>query len=345
MLDWLRRLFGGKAAAASSAGQTPSVSPILTLEELRALVRRVGYGEAEAEIVALAAPVFHIIAGPSAHGAPLGGTRLGGAPDLPAGSVWPRGRFGPAAFLGQFDLADVRARTGSDLALESGLLSLFVVEIDSAADPVELLAVLTPEGAALERLSPPAEEFGAYIGLLEPISIAAFQSGIGLSQGAIAGLELETRFPDGDVWTFLRALVERPVGAIGEWFGQGFGRAGDDQRQVAHARRIGRPSLKSYAFIESWAKWEELKTIQSRLANGSIYRPWSEAGDDDVRWLLDNRAAFDAGVDALRLLVRIDSNREMGLWINDADPIFVFVDAADLARGDLSKLHATVTQG
>jgi hypothetical protein len=139
-------------------------------------------------------------------------------------------------------------------------------------------------------------------------------------------------------------LAEPVPGAIGQWLGRDFDGHDDDQRQVAHARRIGRPDIKRYAFISDWPEWERLKQQSSRLANGTIYRPWTDRGDADVRWLLDHRAVFDTGVEALRLLVRIESNRAMDLWINDADPIYVLVDAERLAVGDLSELHATVTQ-
>lgn len=345
-MNWLTRLFGKKpaaSAAAPAAARRTTSPPILTQEDLRSLVERCGFGEAEAEIVALAEPVFHIIAGPPARDAPLGATRLGGAPDLPAGAEWPVGRFGTAMFLGQFDLADVRVRTGSDLLPANGLLSLFIVEIGSAADPVKLLSLLTPAETPLERLAPPAdmEPFR----LLKPVSIAAFQPGISLSQSDLYRLHLEERFPDGDFLTFELALCERPNDAIGEWLGRGFDGHGRDQREVAHGRRIGRPDLERYSFIGGWAEWQDLKSQGSRLVNGTVYRPWRDENDDDVRWLLDNRAAFDAGVEALRLLVRINSNRPMELWINDADPIYVFVDAARLAEGDLSELHGTVTQG
>lgn len=345
-MNWLKRLFGTKPVAAAASPvpmRQPPSPPILTLEDLRSLIARCGFGEAEAEIAALAAPVFHIIAGPPAQDAPLGATRLGGAPDLPVGADWPLGQFEPAMFLGQFDLADVRARTGSDLLPASGLLSLFVVEIESAADPVELLPVLTPAGTPLERLTPPVDMEPFRV--LKPVSIAAFQPGISLSQGDLYRLHLEERFPDGDFFALEMGLGETPQDAIGEWLGRGFDGHGDDQREVAHGRRIGRPDLERYSFIGSWAEWQDLKSQGSRLANGTIYRPWRDENDADVRWLLDNRAAFDAGVAALRLLLRIESNRPMELWINDADPIYVFIDAARLAQGDLSELHGTVTQG
>lgn len=347
-MDWLKRLFGGSTAGAGSPSRPPQPErkPVLNAYDLRAIAERCGVEAAAEDLVALAAPVFHIIAGPSATDAPLGETRLGGAPDLPPDSAWPRGRFGAATFLGQFDLADVRARTGSDLLPPSGLLSLFIVEIESAADPVEILSILTPAGSPLHRLTPPAtEDFGDDIGLLKPISIAAFVPGLSLSRADIGSLSLGTRCPGADLFELEAGVSEPPPGAIGQWLGRGFDGHDDDQRQVAHARRIDHPGIERYAFISDWSEWERLKQIANPLANGMIHRPWKTENDPEVRWLMDNRATFDAGVETLRLLLRVESNRPMDLWINDADPIYVMVDSGRLADGELSELHATVTQG
>ena len=352
MIEWLKTLFGLKPSTVTGATSTGGPwkategPPILTRDDLTRLIHEAGYGEVEAEITALAVPVFHIIAGQDATKTPLGQTRLGGAPDLAVGSVWPRGRHGLAIFLGQFDLADVAARTGSDQLPPSGLLSLFLVEIDGAASPVEVLSVLTPAGTALDRLSPPvdAADFADEIGLLNPVCIA-FTPGLSIASGDLERLDLAARFPDRDPFDFEMRLLKQPDGAIGEWLGRGVDNGHGDQRQVAHSRRIGRPNLERYAFITSWEEWLGLKQNSSRLANGTIYRPWQDRHDPEVRWLLDNRAAFDAGVEALQLLVRIESNPQMGLWINDADPIFIMIDEAGLACGNLGELHATVTQG
>ena len=57
------------------------------------------------------------------------------------------------------------------------------------------------------------------------------------------------------------------------------------------------------------------------------------------------RPALAAGASDLRLLLQIRSNKAMNLWINDADPICLFIPSARLARGDFSELHGAVTQG
>ena len=348
MLDWLKRMVGLQTRPTPPRWTLPEGSPILTRDDLGNLIDRCGYQAARAEIMALAVPVFHIIAGSPAPNAPLGQTRLGGAPDLPLGSSWPLGPFGAASFLGQFDLQDVAARTGSDDLPPTGLLSLFILGMDGAGEPVEMLALLTPMGVPLQRLAPPedASEFGdTGMGYLNPIDIAAFVPGLSIAPADVERLELTTRFPEQDELSFLYLLGLKPDGSIGEWLGRGVDNGDGDQRQVAHARRVGRPGLERFAFIADWAEWEQLKTISSRLQNGTIYRPWKDHDDPRVRWLLDNRAEFDAGTQTLQLLLRLESNRPMNLWINDADPIFIMVDQDRLAQGDLSEVHATVTQG
>lgn len=348
MQRWLGRLFGRPAPLqASPPPERPQQPPLTSMEDLDALISRCGLTAARDLIRASAVPCFHIIAGPPAAEAPLGATRLGGAPDLPAGQDWPKGGAGLLSFLGQLDLADIRARTGSTELPPEGLLSIFVEDAGCASDPVAIQAVLTPPGVALARLARPMEgDFGGHPGWLEPVEIAAFSPGVnapsfdGRLYGQIADLA-----PEGDLDAFLDGLWLRPPGTIGQLFGDGRDHDGTDLRLGIHARAIGRPGLQRYGFVESWDHWQSLKTIENRLANGTIHRPWNSREDADVRWLLDNREAFEAGARRMRLLLMVDSNRPMNLWINDADPIYVFADAEALARGDVSRLEGAVTQG
>ncbi|MDZ4373650.1 MAG: hypothetical protein U1C74_19815, partial [Phenylobacterium sp.] len=255
---------------------------------------------------------------------------------------------GACGFLGQLDLADVRARAGASDLPSEGLLSVFVDFIDSAADPVPVRAILTPPGVPLERLTPPADEddYGAYTGWLNPVEVAAFAPGIDVpASDPRLGDRIAALAPDGDLDALQDGLWSRPEGAIGQLLGLGSDHDGTDLRRAIHARQIGRPGLERYDFIRDWEEWEQLKTISHPLPNGRIYTPWTAAGDDDVRFLLANRATVDAEVARLRLLLMIQSNKPMNLWINDADPIFVFIPADGLAHGDMSELHGAVTQG
>jgi hypothetical protein len=111
-----------------------------------------------------------------------GGTRFGGAPDLPLGSDWPQHRFGPYRFLGQLDLSEfAEAMATMDppwrgLLPTVGLLSLFVGddptgEIDPSAEmfwgnPTYAIAHYAPPGTELTTLAVPAEvNFGSAVGV------------------------------------------------------------------------------------------------------------------------------------------------------------------------------------
>lgn len=54
-----------------------------------------------------------------------GFSKLGGEPEMPIGSVWPTGDYGPLAFVAQLDLAEVRAAGGPDWLPETGALHVF----------------------------------------------------------------------------------------------------------------------------------------------------------------------------------------------------------------------------
>lgn len=64
-----------------------------------------------------------------------------------------------------------------------------------------------------------------------------------------------------------------------------------------------------------------------------------------VEWLTSNAEMLATAADQWRLLLQIESGPELNLWINDADPLYVFIHEADLARRCFSNLAGEVTQG
>ncbi len=89
----------------------------------------------------------------------LGGTRLGGEPDLPDGSRWPADRLGPLPFLGQVRLGDVEPFDREGLLPRTGLLSFFAHEPDrwKSRGPHPWSVIFTQEGRDLVRLKRPED--------------------------------------------------------------------------------------------------------------------------------------------------------------------------------------------
>jgi uncharacterized protein YwqG len=99
----------------------------------------------------------------------VGGSRFGGAPDLPHDLEWPVHDKGPYRFLAQIDLAELAPicrgfrSPWSNALPRDGLLSLFVAddptgEMDPEGeihwgDPRYAIAILTPPGTRLVRHS------------------------------------------------------------------------------------------------------------------------------------------------------------------------------------------------
>lgn len=109
-------------------------------------------------------------------------SRFGGPPDLPPGTAFPRHRFGPYRFLGQFDLSELAPHTATmpppwrSALPAAGLLSFFVGddptgEIDPSGemfwgDPSYALAHYAQPGTELVSIAPPIEvDFGRAVGV------------------------------------------------------------------------------------------------------------------------------------------------------------------------------------
>lgn len=89
----------------------------------------------------------------------LGATKLGGHPDLPARTKWPRASKQPLTFLAQIDLAEVAPLLPEGALPEAGLLSFFLAnDPEGAAGYCEKAKVLFSEpGAELVRREVPED--------------------------------------------------------------------------------------------------------------------------------------------------------------------------------------------
>ncbi len=107
----------------SAPEPAPPAGRTLTLDELRSLAREVGLGRRWSSIRKLARTSIRLTRAEDAGAA--GGSRLGGAPPLPAGVEWPTFQGRQLAFLGQVDLGRAAALYPSSPLPGRGLLLFF----------------------------------------------------------------------------------------------------------------------------------------------------------------------------------------------------------------------------
>lgn len=168
-MGWWERLVRVRArpvanpgGAAGSHDNDEWAAPPATVEEYRERLRLVGLAEHIETLTALARPSIRLEVDERAEAA-VGGSRLGGVPDLPAETPWPEGDSGPLSFIAQINLADVPgvAPPGSGLPSE-GLLSFFYDAVSQSAwgfDPADRdsWAVVFSNLTACQPRTPPDE--------------------------------------------------------------------------------------------------------------------------------------------------------------------------------------------
>lgn len=93
---------------------------------LRHLIRIYGLEKFETELLALRRDCVNLIQFVSDDSAiKIGSSKIGGAPDLPRNSKWPKWRGTSLAFLCQINLSEIPPSASATLARDSGLLSFF----------------------------------------------------------------------------------------------------------------------------------------------------------------------------------------------------------------------------
>jgi uncharacterized protein YwqG len=91
-----------------------------------AALSQAGLGPATTAIQQLARPSIRLTAHQTEEASlPVGASKLGGSPDLPAGTAWPTGKSAPLGFVAQIWLDDVRGMAATQALPASGLLSFF----------------------------------------------------------------------------------------------------------------------------------------------------------------------------------------------------------------------------
>lgn len=340
-LDAIRGRPGGRAGP-------PAMKEAVWLRDraqLDALIETTGFAAAAADIHRQGRPCLHALFAARADDAPIGATRFGGFPDLPPATAWPTAPLGGnLSFFAQVALDDLSSTVVAGLLPAKGLLSFFAGAFDHGGGPPGVAVILT-HGAELARRQPPAAERFDDPGTarLQPVSVR-FEPGLCFPLCDLHWLEtLQQACPEGDIDGLAEALAAAPRESLGRLLGHASWTA-DDLREQLHFEALGRAGQERLRLWRSWEDWQGAKAMNARLANGTIYRPWSAADDDNVRWILDHAEAITEGVERWQSLLEIESNRMMNLWINDANPAYFFVRGDDLGRGDFSRAKVVATQ-
>src|SRR5574337_344305 len=96
------------------------------IEKLRATIQASGISRIADSVVAAAQPAILIeLQTRDEAEIPIGASKIGGSPDLPASYVWPEWKGKPMGFIGQFDLAEASKSDLQGLLPRAGLLSFF----------------------------------------------------------------------------------------------------------------------------------------------------------------------------------------------------------------------------
>ena len=272
------------------------------LEALRQRILENNLEVHEDAIIAQALPAMRLILGAPSSGA-VGESRVGGVPDLPLGTVWPRNPEGEAySFVLQLSLTDVPPFAGNPLP-DEGLLYFFV-GLDEPASDVDHLVLILDSEQLKPAIQPDEAEFAndAYIAM--PAHKLTFELFADMPRWATRDYEALTF----DVMTedensSYDALAKRKPREIGQLLGY-VATVGQDTREDAFVVREVNPK-----FLYDYAEQAKLDMTLAK------------------RW---------------RNLLRVDSIDELELMIWDAGFFNVLVKDADLERLNFSKLYVAV---
>ena len=287
-----------------------------SLDNLSRLCQAVGLGARLAEVQALARRSLRLtLAGTQTS--PLGGSRLGGAPDLPPGFRWPTWNGEELVFLGQIRLEDVTAVDPTASLPAEGLLLLFYDTIGqpSGLDPAHRgsCRVILYEGDT--SLLEPAPEQGWFIE--QPVELSLELTLPRSSSMLVEQLDLE--FAEGEAWEMLRERLAQLQGVELEERGV---------ETLALHRLLGHPE-------ERRPRME----LECQLASRGI--DLSEgAGDVDPR-----AEQLEPGASEWRLLVQLSSDDEVGFyWGDGLGRLYVWIRERDLVERDTAAAWALLEQ-
>lgn len=324
------------------------------LAELNAAITRRHLDSVAQEIYNNASECYAMITVGDDDYSDTGNTRFGGDPDLPEGMQWPVvpniEQRTYCNFIGQINFAELPQLTFDTGLPSAGILYLFVRYMNSAAEPVVLDSIFF-EGSTrslARRKSPDQDELcDEYLVNLIPqriravpaVSLAVFRKKFrNYIENNTADIDEEDgylRFID---------LIEdlRREGQIGQMLG--FANASDERENLYRQIVLARLGRRELIYSDHWDTMEEYEAYIEKWKNDERMVNMYQSMRSDVEWLMSNRKQIAESVDQWKLLLRLESNPEMELLINDSDPLYVFVKEGDLARKCFSDLAGEVTQ-
>lgn len=247
----------------------------------------------------------------------LGDSRLGGWPDLPAGTPWPIWQDRPMAFLAQINLAAAHAAQPGLKLPAQGLLSFFLgcseqlVDEDGpciadamlGSDPAHRGGWQVIYSSQLDQLQRQACELGPAPETFEPCSLSLHASPRQLPESdspAIASLELPAELMEN-----YQDLLAATAGS-----------------EEPEDQMMGHPQLLQYTPPE----WQ-----CSRAARGED--PWQLVEPSDSSYQSEMQKAAE-----WTLLLQLTSNEQAGFCWGDGGNLYFVGRRDELARGDFSNL-------
>ncbi|MGW7679182.1 YwqG family protein [Kribbella sp. NPDC054772] len=225
-------------------------------------------------------------------------SRLGGLPDLPVSTTWPRNDDVPLSFIAQVNLAEVAPYEPDGLLPRDGLLSFFYDAVSQGAwgfDPADhgsAAVVYTPDSAVTERRDPPADLSGGGV-----------FGALGLRPRA------ELTFAPWESYDVERLGMTRDEGfAYAELF--------EGQGDVIH-RLIGHPD-----------PVQGDMQVECQLVTNGLYCGDS-TGYDDAR-----AAGLQDGAAEWRLLLQVDSEDAIDMMWGDVGRLYYWIRRSDLLARD-----------
>ena len=258
---------------------------------------------------------------------PVGASRIGGAPDGPAGFTWPyyeiedeEGAFSvPLAFLGQFDLAEAAPLDEAGLLPKEGLLS-FWYELQTCpmgfgpADLGAARAFLFPAGEALTGMEAPEDlpeecRIGACrVAMTKEVSLPAFPD-----------------FPIPDDWEeeLAASVYERSRELLGY----------DEDLWGFNTKLLGYPDT-----ITDPMEW----VCEAVSRDVSLY----DEGEDEALFDLseDLLEEIDAGCEDWVLLFQLGTveERDFDLEFGSCGHLYFWIRRQDLAAGRFDRVQAVL---